>query len=66
MMWLAYATVWLSTAAAVIYAISVTGRISPLWALLIPTFVTLASNKGGGNNNKEDDKSGTQHIDINQ
>jgi hypothetical protein len=46
MIWIACASSWLATAAAVIYAISVTGRIAPLWFLLIPTILSY-SERGG-------------------
>lgn len=56
-MWFAYATAWLSTSVAVIYAISITGRISPLWALLIPGLIRLSVE-----NNKTEDKVDSDEV----
>ncbi len=50
MAWIAYAVAWISTSSAVVYAIYITGKISPLWALLIPMCIsieiTLKNGKG--------------------
>lgn len=40
----AYAITWISTAMAVSTAIVVTGRLVPLWALLIPAMISMSSD----------------------
>lgn len=41
----AYATIWLSVAAAVSVGIIVTGTLMPLWALIIPLMVSLTGEE---------------------
>ena len=45
MIWIAVAASWISTAAAVIYAISATGKASALWAMLIPALISYSSRR---------------------
>lgn len=49
-MWLAYASAWISTAAAVIAGIYLTGSAWCLWALLIPLGISTCI---GGDNSKK-------------
>lgn len=43
MMWFAYSVVWISVSLVVAYAVNMTGRIAPLWFLILPLFISLSS-----------------------
>lgn len=47
MMWFAYAMVWISTAAASMYGVYLTGSATCLCALLIPLFVNMTKTRDG-------------------
>lgn len=56
-MWLAYASAWIATAAAVIAGIYLTGSTWCLWALFIPAMIRITHKDDKGNStNDEDDK----------
>lgn len=44
-LWISYGIVWLSTAIAVSICIYFTHRITPMWFMLIPLFVSFKSAK---------------------
>lgn len=58
MMWIAYAAVWISMAAAVSTGIYVTGKWTLLWFMIIPLFVSVKSErqkKGEGDDEQDKD-----------
>lgn len=54
MMWFAYAAAWISTSAAVIAGIYLTGSAWCLWALFIPAMIRV-THKDDSNDGKEDE-----------
>ena len=52
MIWLACAAMWLSVGGSVIYAIYATGKISPLFFLIIPLFVSFSTENSKIKENK--------------
>ena len=48
MVWIAYAAAWISTAAAVVAGVHVTGSAWCLWALAPPLLVTIRESKKDG------------------
>ena len=47
MVWFAYAAAWISTAAAVVAGVHVTGSAWCLWAMALPLLVTMRESKKG-------------------
>jgi len=45
MIWIGFSAMWVSISAAVIYAINATGRIAPLWAFVIPLFISFTTER---------------------
>lgn len=48
MVWIAYAAAWISTAAAVVAGVHVTGSVWCLWAMVLPLMITIKSSKKDG------------------
>ena len=48
MVWIAYAAAWISTAAAVVAGVHVTGSAWRLWAMALPLLVTIKESKKDG------------------
>ena len=53
-MWFAYAMAWISTSAAVIAGVYLTGSAWCLWALFIPAMIRV-THKDGSDNKAEDE-----------
>jgi len=45
MIWIGFSAMWVSISVAVIYTINTTGRITPLWAFIIPLFISFSTEK---------------------
>ena len=45
MVWIAYAAAWISTAAAVVAGVHVTGSAWRLWAMVLPLMITVKESK---------------------
>lgn len=48
MAWIDYAAAWISTAAAVVAGLHVTGSTWCLWAMVLPLMITIKSSKKDG------------------